>query len=186
MNFTERKWILITCVWVFALSGGMIYWHFYGKLNLSGISQKINREEFLAKTQAMVNQYTVRMDTTHQTPVVHPPEGSDIYLTARLWKWSPILELEEGKTYTLHLAALDYIHGFSLPSENINVQLVPGYEHVIKIKPRSADNLKIICNEYCGLGHHTMVGEIIVLPNPEIKPEEKIETKTKIKAESKP
>ena len=52
-------------------------------------------------------------------------------MIARLWNGSgPILELEKGKTYRLHLTAMDYNHGFSLQPANINIQIVPGYEHV--------------------------------------------------------
>jgi hypothetical protein len=44
--------------------------------------------------------------------VVAPPEGSDVYMIARLWNFWPILELEKGKTYKLHLTSMDYNHGF--------------------------------------------------------------------------
>ncbi len=56
---------------------------------------------------------------------VHPPAGSDVYLIARLWQWWPMLELEEGKTYRLHLASMDWLHGFSLQPENINIEVHP-------------------------------------------------------------
>ena len=46
-----------------------------------------------------------------QFPVVKPPAGSGIYLIGRLWDWA-IYELEKGKTYKLHLSAMDYMHGF--------------------------------------------------------------------------
>ena len=51
-------------------------------------------------------------------------------LLARLWAFWPILELEKGKTYRLHLTSMDYNHGFSLQPVNINLQVHPGYEMV--------------------------------------------------------
>jgi cytochrome c oxidase subunit II len=93
---------------------------------------------------------------------VHPPAGGDVYLIARLWAWWPILELEAGKTYRLHLSAMDYMHGFSLQPENINIQVLPGYEHVIKVTPNRAGSYAIICNEFCGIGHHKMVSRLYV------------------------
>jgi cytochrome c oxidase subunit 2 len=110
----------------------------------------------------MIDQYTVRTETDQQIPVVHPPAGSDIYMLARLWQWWPILELEKGKTYRLHLSSMDWNHGFSLQPVNINMQVVPGYEMVLNITPDTAGQFGVVCNEYCGIGHHTMVGRIYV------------------------
>ena len=52
-------------------------------------------------------------------------------MLARLWEWWPVLELEKGQTYRLHLSAADWQHGFSLQPININIQVHPGLEHVI-------------------------------------------------------
>ena len=90
------------------------------------------------------------------------PDGGDGYLVASLWKWSPILELEKGKTYKIHLSSMDYQHGFSLQPVNINIQVLPGYEHVVKMTPTHSGQYAIVCNEYCGIGHHTMLGRIYV------------------------
>jgi len=116
----------------------------------------------MAKTQAMVDQYTVRTMTDQQIPVVKPPPGSDVYLLARLWQWWPILELEKDQTYRLHIASMDWQHGFSLQPQNINIQVLPGYEVVLTITPDTNGDQTIVCNEFCGIGHHTMLGKILV------------------------
>ena len=90
------------------------------------------------------------------------PEGSDVYLVARLWSWWPIIELEKDKTYRLHLTSMDYNHGFSLQPTNINIQVVPGFEHVVKVTPNQSGQFSVVCNEYCGINHHTMVGRVYV------------------------
>jgi len=33
---------------------------------------------------------------------------------------------------------------------------------VISLTPDTAGDFAIVCNEYCGIGHHTMLGKIIV------------------------
>jgi cytochrome c oxidase subunit 2 len=58
---------------------------------------------------------------------------------------------------------MDYQHGFSLQPVNINIQVHPGYEMVLTITPSAAGEYGVVCNEYCGLGHHTMVGKIFVV-----------------------
>ena len=77
-------------------------------------------------------------------------------------QWYPILQLEKGKEYRLHISSMDYAHGFSLQPVNINLEVLPGYDYVATITPTSSGEFTIVCNEYCFLGHHTMVGKIIV------------------------
>jgi cytochrome c oxidase subunit 2 len=77
--------------------------------------------------------------------------------------WWPMLELEKGASYRLHVSSIDLQHGFSLQPVNINIQVHPGYEHVLKLTPNQVGEYGIICNEYCGLGHHTMTGRIYVV-----------------------
>jgi hypothetical protein len=101
-------------------------------------------------------------ETEQKIPVVAPPAGADVFLIARLWDWWPILELEKGKTYRLHLTSMDYQHGFSLQPENINVQVLPGYEHVVTVTPNRSGVYAIVCNEFCGIGHHKMVSKLYV------------------------
>src|SRR3990167_7107718 len=158
----ELVWVGLALAWSLIMFFMMIYWHIYGNQNLSNETYKTTREMFAAKAQAMVDQYTVRTESDKQVPVVKPPAGSDVYMIGRLWDWWPILELEKDKTYKLHLSAMDYQHGFSLQPQNINIQVLPGYEHVIKITPNQAGTYSIVCNEYCAIGHHTMDARLFV------------------------
>jgi cytochrome c oxidase subunit 2 len=40
---------------------------------------------------------------------------------------------------------------------------VPGYYYGLKITPNEAGDYRIICNEFCGIAHHVMVGKILVV-----------------------
>lgn len=162
LDRVEGTWIALALVWSLIMFVMMPVWHVYGKQNLSNEAYKTTPEAFMAKTQAMVNQYTVRTETNQSIPVVHPPPGSDVYLLGRLWQWWPLLELEKGQTYRLHISSMDWQHGFSVQPVNINTQIVPGYEMVLTITPDTDGDQTIICNEYCGIGHHNMVGKIYV------------------------
>jgi len=162
LDRVEGTWIAIALVWSLIMFFMMPFWHVYGKQNLSNEAYRTTPEAFMSKTQAMIDQYTVRSETDLQIPVVAPPPGSDVYLLGRLWQWYPILQLEKGKTYRLHISSMDWQHGFSLQPVNINTQIVPGYEMVLTITPDTTGDQTIICNEYCGIGHHNMTGKIYV------------------------
>ncbi|MCW8855614.1 MAG: cytochrome C oxidase subunit II [Gammaproteobacteria bacterium] len=156
----EIVWIAIAFTWCLIMFLMMPIWHVYGKQNLSTEAYQTTPAKFGAKVDEMVAQYQVGEEAG--TPVVAPPAGSDIYMLGRLWQWYPVLQLEKDKTYRLHLSSMDWQHGFSLQPININLQVVPGYEMVINVTPDKSGDYGVICNEYCGIGHHTMVGKIIV------------------------
>ena len=158
----EIVWIAIALVWCLIMFFMMVGWHIWGNQNLSTETYRTTPEKFMVKAQAMTDKYTVRTETAENTPVVAPPPGSDIYMLARLWAFWPILELEKGKSYRLHLTAMDYNHGFSLQPANINIQMVPGYEHVVTVTPNQSGTYSVVCNEFCGINHHQMVGRIYV------------------------
>lgn len=158
----ELFWIAIALVWAIVMFIMMPYWHVYGKQNLSNEAYRTTPEQYTKKVQAMVDQYTIRKETAREMPVVAPPAGADVYLLARLWEWYPALELEKGQTYRLHLSSADWQHGFSVQPENINMQVIPGYEMVLKITPDKSGEFSVVCNEYCGIGHHQMLGKIYV------------------------
>jgi cytochrome c oxidase subunit 2 len=156
----ELIWIAIALIWCLIMFLMMPYWHIYGKQNLSNEAYQTTPAKFGAKVQAMIDEFQVREEAG--IPVVKPPAGSDVYMLGRLWQWYPILELEKDQSYRLHLSSMDWQHGFSLQPTNINLQIVPGYEMVVEITPDQAGEYGVICNEYCGIGHHTMVGRIYV------------------------
>lgn len=158
----EGIWILVALAWALILFLWMPYWHIYGKQNLSNESYKTSPQMFEKKAQEMVSKYTVRTETADKIPVVAPPPGSDVYLIARLWQWWPIFEFQKGKSYRLHISSLDWQHGFSVQPVNINMQILPGYETVVTITPDQEGEFGIVCNEFCGIGHHTMLGKIYV------------------------
>lgn len=161
----EIIWIGIALIWCLIMFFMMPYWHVYGKQNLSSEAYQTSPEKFGASVEAFIEKYQSGTHEQSGMPIVTPPAGSDIYMLGRLWQWYPILELEKDKTYRLHLGSMDWNHGFSLQPVNINLQVVPGYEMVIKITPDQAGEFTVVCNEFCGIGHHTMLGKIYVKEN---------------------
>jgi cytochrome c oxidase subunit II len=160
---SELIWITVVVVWGIVLTLMMPLWHVYGNQNLSSEAYRTTPQTYLAKAQAVVDQYTVRTEGSRSTPVVRPPVGEDIYLVARLWDWWPIFELEAGQSYRLHVMSMDWQHGLSLQPANINVQVLPGYEMVMTVTPNRTGEHAIVCNEYCGILHHNMVGKLYVV-----------------------
>jgi cytochrome c oxidase subunit 2 len=156
----EKVWVSLAFVWCLILFAMMPLWHFRGGQNPSGIRAKVTPVDYMARVERFVADYKVGEDGG--MPVVAPPPGSDIYLQAQMWRWYPVLRLKEGARYTLHLSSLDINHGFNLYPVNLNFQVVPGYDYGLTIVPNKKGDFRVVCNEFCGINHHMMVGKVVV------------------------
>jgi len=156
----ERVWIGVALLWCMVLSIAMPWWHFKGQQTSSGEAYTVTPLEFEARVMQYVK--TNQVGERHGIPVVEAQPGGDVYLLGKNWQWYPVLKLKKDVEYRLHLSSGDYQHGFSLLPMNMNFHVLPGYDHVITLTPTQAGEFSIICNEFCGAGHHLMTGLIIV------------------------
>lgn len=159
----ELVWIAIAFVWGLIMFFMMIYWHLEGRQNLSPEVYRIDPEVFLKRTEEFVEKNKIGEEGTSGIELVKPAPGSDVYMLARQFQWWPVLQLEKGQSYRLHLSSTDWQHGFSLQPTNINIQVHPGLEHIVTVTPTQAGEFSIVCNEFCGAGHHAMTGRIHVV-----------------------
>jgi len=159
---SERTWIGLSLLWCLVLFIMMPYWHFRGKQNSTGESYSVTPERFRERVDKFVASNQVGEDETTGYPIVEPSPGGDAYLLGQMWNWYPILKLKKDQTYRLHISSTDLQHGFSLLPMNMNFQVLPGYDHVLTITPTQAGDYRVICNEFCGIGHHLMTGQILV------------------------
>ena len=156
----ERIWIGLALLWCVVLSLAMPYWHLKGKQNSTGESYSVKPLDFMDRVERFVQQN--KIGEQKGVAVVEPAPGTDAYLLAQMWRWYPVLKLKQGVQYTLHLSSLDINHGFNLYPVNLNFQVIPGYDYGLKIVPNKTGDFRIVCNEFCGINHHMMVGKVIV------------------------
>lgn len=117
-------------------------------------------EAFEAQVEAMVAAHATG-EVDDDVPVVRPPPG-DVYMLARRWQFYPVLELQAGETYRLHVASVDVVHGFHLGDSDL--LLVPGQTSVVPVTPRAGERPVIQCSEYCGLRHSRMISWLRIMP----------------------
>jgi len=161
---SEKIWATIAFIWCMVLFAMMPLWHLKGGQNPSGIRARVDPADYVSRVQQFVADYGTG-ESEAGIPIVAPPPGSEIYLLAAQYQWTPILELEQGAEYTLHLSSLDVNHGFNLYPFNVNFQVVPGYDYGLRVTPTEAGDYRIVCNEFCGVGHHLMIGKVLVTPS---------------------
>ena len=161
----EKMWMVIALILCLSMFVWMIMWHVYGKQNPSSITYRTSTAEFAKLSEAYTRQNMVGLD--NGVPVVRPQPNSDVFVLAEMWRWSPVLVLQKDQAYKFHISSKDVVHGFSIQPVNMNFQVYPGYDYVLEFKPTESGEYKVICNEFCGIGHHAMIGKIVVIEKEE-------------------
>ena len=86
-----------------------------------------------------------------------------IKVTARRFTYTPsVIELKRGEPVTLELTTEDVFMGFNLPDFNVRTDIVPGKTNVLSFTPDKAGNFIFLCDIFCGDGHETMNGKLVV------------------------
>ena len=106
---------------------------------------------------------------TSTAPFDHPglvrtgPNSYDAYYVARAFSWSPqSLTIPLGSTVTFYVTSLDVVHGFTIPDEDVNVEVMPGWVSTVKHTFLKPGKLLLLCNQYCGIDHSAMYASVTV------------------------
>ncbi|MEX2583975.1 MAG: cytochrome C oxidase subunit II [Gemmatimonadota bacterium] len=154
----EKVFLWAIGVSVVFMSAFVVVWLFLGNQNVPTDSYRATPEAFSQKVQAFVTKYG-RDDGR-----VAVPPGEDAYVMAARYAFYPEIVLEAGEKYRIWISSVDALHGFSIVGghQNINLEIAPEHLYGGTFTPEKPGEYLIVCNEYCGLGHHGMKGRIIV------------------------
>ena len=85
-------------------------------------------------------------------------------LVGMAFAWLPAtLTLPANRPVTFHVTSMDVVHGFEIVRTNGQTMTIPGYVSQFTTQFEPGEYL-VVCNEYCGVGHHTMSGKIVAGP----------------------
>jgi cytochrome c oxidase subunit 2 len=80
-----------------------------------------------------------------------------------MFAWLPgELTLPAETPVTFHLTSADVVHGYQIVRTNGQSMVIPGYVSQFTTQFAAGEYL-IACNEYCGVGHHTMATKLHVV-----------------------
>jgi cytochrome c oxidase subunit 2 len=72
------------------------------------------------------------------------------------------VHLPVGIPVKLQLRSKDVLHGFYVPQFRIKMDLVPGMVTHLWFTPTKTGRFEIACAEFCGIGHYTMRGVVVI------------------------
>nr|WP_263325960.1 cytochrome c oxidase subunit II [Neobacillus sp. Marseille-Q6967] len=86
-----------------------------------------------------------------------------VYVASAFFYNPQEVEVPLGAKVRVMVATKDVIHGFQIVGTNINMMVEPGYVSEIVTTFDKEGEYLIVCNEYCGTGHHLMSSKIKVV-----------------------
>ncbi len=108
------------------------------------------------------------------------PQHADVVVTVigHQWYWSYTIDYANGtkanytndlvlkanETVKLYVEAVDVAHSFYIPELALHVDAIPGHVNEYWFKPTQPGTYTIVCTQFCGVGHYTMVGTLTVQP----------------------
>jgi cytochrome c oxidase subunit 2 len=100
-------------------------------------------------------------------PGLHKVEGKDwdyeLVFVAQAFAYNPTqVTVPLGAKVRVIATTKDVVHGFEVAGTNINMMLEPGYVSEYTTTFDKEGEYLIVCNEYCGTGHHLMSSKIEV------------------------
>jgi cytochrome c oxidase subunit 2 len=103
-----------------------------------------------------------------------PTNGIDIFVVGKQWMWKlqhpeghreiNELHVPVGRPVKLTMTSEDVIHSFFVPAFRIKKDVVPGRYTTAWFQATKPGEYRLFCSQYCGLGHASMTGRIIVMP----------------------
>lgn len=85
------------------------------------------------------------------------PYGQDDVLVA-----SPTVHLPINAPVKLLLRSKDVLHNFAVAQFRVKMDMVPGLVTYLWFEPTTTGEFEILCEELCGIGHHTMRGLVVI------------------------
>jgi cytochrome c oxidase subunit 2 len=108
----------------------------------------------------------VMSDPRFRPPGVSIDQAGRVHvrLVGLTFAWMPAEFTVPAETpVTFHVTSVDVVHGFQIVRTNGQSMVLPGYISRFTTEFAAGDYL-IACNEYCGVGHHTMAAKLHVVP----------------------
>ena len=94
----------------------------------------------------------------------------EVRIVGMTFAWLPAeFSLPAATPVTFRVTSMDVIHGFEIVRTDGQTMVLPGYVSQFTTTFDAGDYL-ITCNEYCGVGHHTMAAKLHVVPGDRWQP----------------
>jgi cytochrome c oxidase subunit II len=145
-------------------------WLTFGVATLVIFLGLIGLEDLSAGIQPPSNVQTIDPTKVAETPPFDKPGlrttgplTAEAYIVAHIFAFTPSsISVPAGTTVTFYATSPDVVHGFFITGTDVNMMVLPGWVSSASHRFATPGTYLLLCNEYCGTGHHFMYGTIEV------------------------
>lgn len=147
------------------------YWLTFGIILLAVFLTVLGISAFAAGNQPasdadLIDPAKVNQTAPFDKPGLHQigENEYELVMIAQAFTFTPgNVEIPKGAKVTFLVTSPDVVHGFQLTGTPVNMMIVPGHINSLTYTFEEAGEFLILCNEYCGTGHHMMSTKIKVV-----------------------
>jgi len=74
------------------------------------------------------------------------------------------LYVSAGEVVYIEVVSMDVAHSFFIPQLGIHIDAIPGHDNKYWFTADTPGQYLIECTQFCGTGHYTMIGSLVVVP----------------------
>ncbi|MFL5379864.1 MAG: cytochrome c oxidase subunit II [Myxococcales bacterium] len=91
------------------------------------------------------------------------PGRYEAHVVSKMFAFKPSpLKVPKGSVVDFYLTSADVVHGFYIDGTDVNLMAIPNAVNYAQARFDAPGKYQVICHEFCGSGHHDMVGIIEV------------------------
>ena len=91
------------------------------------------------------------------------PGRYEAHVVSKMFSFKPDpLKVPRGSVVDFYLTSTDVVHGFYIDGTDVNLMAIPNAVNYAQARFDKPGKYQVICHEFCGMGHHDMVGAIVV------------------------
>ena len=145
----------------FLIVGAFMLVAFLGALGFASVSMGIH----LPGRSGRIDPAAVTTTPPFDAPGVREtaPGRYEVVIVARAWGFVPSeIRVPAGSEVRIVATTTDVIHGLHVEDTRVNMMLIPGEISANRYTFERPGEYRMVCHEYCGIGHHVMAGRVIV------------------------
>jgi len=97
------------------------------------------------------------------TGVLAVPRARVVKIVAKRFVFTPAtVELKQGEPVVFELTTQDVFMGMNIPDFGVRSDIVPGKTMKLAFTPDKAGTFTFLCDVFCGDGHESMSGTLVV------------------------
>ncbi|MBP1931650.1 cytochrome c oxidase subunit II [Ammoniphilus resinae] len=140
------------------------YWLIFGLCTLVVFLTIVGVNAFSGGHQPPTGMMTLDPTKVDQTPPFDQPglkkvddNTYEANLIAMAFGYNPSkIEVPVGAKVIFNVTSKDVVHSFTIPGTNVNMMITPGHVNTSEFSFDKPGSYLVLCNEYCGSGHHMM------------------------------